>query len=694
MRSKFLSTGALALALALSPTLASPALADQPAPAVQPGNSTENTQKTVLTKEHTDALAFALKGNKLDMFTYADLPGAPRTHLDPANTIFNLVNNEKTRVAAPGGFEFIAPAGQEIWLAPQTQVQGAIWPGWNTEDIRPGALKDDAVTIELLDTKTPQGASVEVFQASPFGVNRVFSSDEKLAPLVQPVASHVHANWAFTATGTYELTFRASATLATGEQVQADQTYTFVVGALPQENPQATPSASATPEPSALPTLEPTLTPTSAATPSESASKTPAPAPTNAETSLPAAENAEHPAPAAEVAAPTPDTPASETPAPQGSTSQQPDQQAEAPAAPPAAPAPIAPAPQQKNNLAAPQAPAPAPLEQCLATEEVVKAAQAKTTANRAAHAPASFTIQRATNPNADRALEGHFDFGAVLSGGQLTAKLKDDRTSPAVWKQTGALTFVLGDKASMKLPAGMEHIAPAGTQVYLIGATQQGGVPWLGWNTQNPELVAEAAGDATMTLKSVSGPGKLSVFLSGNFGAAGTPVFNSAGDSFKVPMNTHQHGNWVFTEAGNYSATIEWSVPLKDGSVKVAEGTLSFTVGDAPAQQDGGSSAADQQPGAPAQDQQKPADTKGSVDIATGLVTKPDGSQVRIVGKTASGKDCNLPAGELKEAQQAAAEGRLAYTGSSTSVFMVGGLATLAVGATLLLLARKRRLA
>lgn len=93
-----------------------------------------------------------------------------------------------------------------------------------------------------------------------------------------------------------------------------------------------------------------------------------------------------------------------------------------------------------------------------------------------------------------------------MLSSGNLSAQIKDDRTSPATWKQPGALTFVLGDGAKTTMPGGMGHIAPAGAEVYLIGATQQATVPWVGWNTQNPELVAQASGPATLTLTDLQG--------------------------------------------------------------------------------------------------------------------------------------------------------------------------------------------
>lgn len=690
------SVAALALGLTLSPLAATPGVAEEinpsPTASVLATTSPEAAPVTVLRTEHTDAVALGLTDGKLDLFTYADLPGAPRTRLDPATTVFNLEDKAETRVQVPAGFDFLGREGQTIWLAPQTQVANVIWPGWNTEDIRPGALAGDSLTLELVGATTPDGGAVEVFQSSPFGTSRVFSSQEKLPALTQPVGAHVHANWAFTALGTYELTFKASATLADGTPVSTEQTYTFVIG--PTSSPEATPAPEAS-EPAPAPQTPEAPAPT---TPAPSEPATGETAPGHSETNQPAPSEPTSPTYPEFVNAPAPAAPAPTTPA--GRAPEAPSQQAGQQHA-----APAAPAPQQQVAGAPAGSSAPA---QCLATEEVIKTAdqaaaqaagqEASTpTANRASFtelpAKPRFSIVTATNTGSDRATSGHFDFGAVLNGGALSAQVKDDRTSPAVWKQPGALTFILGDSAKTKLPAGMDHIAPAGSEVYLIGATQQANVPWVGWNTQNPALVDQAAGPVTLTLTDLQGPGRLSVFLSGNFGGAGTPVFNGVGDSFSVPLNTHQHGNWVFTAPGIYTATLTWSATLKDGSTQTATGTLRFEVGDisaAQTPQNGTSQTPDAPAGSTQNQQQSP--TPGSVDQATGIVTRPDGSQVRIVGKTADGADCTLTASQLADAQQASARGELAYTGSSAiTALTVGGLVALLAGGLALVAARRR---
>ncbi|MDY6051697.1 MAG: TIGR03773 family transporter-associated surface protein [Rothia sp. (in: high G+C Gram-positive bacteria)] len=707
-----LSVAALSVALIAGPLAAAPATTNTPGHTadaisqVQPASADEASPRTVLATEHTDALAVGLANGQLDLFTFADLPGAPHTRLDPAQTTFNLQDRPETRVQVPAGFDFLGEEGKTIWLAPQTQIAEVLWPGWNTESIRPGELAGDTINLELVRTKAPEGGAVEIFQSSPFGISRIFSSSEKLPTYQQPVGAHVHANWAFTATGTYELTFQASATRTDGTSISAEQTYTFVVGQLPDDSADQ----GEQPQPETLSPAPEAPAPTSApevATPASPAPSAPAPAPE---------ETSAAPAPTQD-AAETPSAPETESAAPAGDDQTSPATQPEA--LPPVsnpnqahqtpdsqAPASQAPAQSQPLSGSTQQNPAP---QKCQATEELIKPAQQaqasdEGTINRAS-APTlekpAFTIQRAVDTRTDRATSGHFDFGAVLNGGNLSAQIKDDRTSPAIWKQPSALTFVLGDGAKTTMPGGMEHIAPAGSEVYLIGATQQATVPWVGWNTQNPELVAQAAGPATLTLTDMQGPGQLSVFLSGNFGSAGTTVFNKVGDSFSVPLNTHQHGNWVFTAPGIYTATLTWSAPLKNGQQVSSSGTLTFEVGDVSSaqapQQQGQPQEETQDQGKATQQDATPKSTadgeqKGSVDQTTGIVTRPDGSQVRIVGKTADGRDCTLSEEELKQAQQASARGELAYTGtSSVGTVVAAGALALLLGAGALIVLRRR---
>lgn len=749
----FIATSALSLSLATAALPAMAAEASTPTPQPTSTVATASPQagaaasapsiseRRAIAGVHTDAISAAIEGGKLNLFSYADLPEGNRTKLNPDEIFFHLPATDQTRVATPAGFDFVAPEGQPIFLAPQTQIPGVVWPGWNTEDIAPGTVKGDNLTFELTNTKAPEGGSVEVFQESLFGVNRVFSSDDPAySRYTQSTHAHVHSNWAFTAQGVYTLTFKVSGELADGTPVSDTQDYTFVVGDVPGAQPSAPATETAAPTaPEADASAPSTPAPVESSAPQPSAAQPVAPAenpapaqpapaaPRTSAAQAPTSQAAQQPdagtAPAAQHPAPA-ETPVETAAEPAPVTNEQPVEDV----------VPVAPAPAYDSTAqdapAGSAAGAPASTgsstgtsqgaEKCYAQEEVVGKVAPTVEAQKQNNKPASldrplgsFTLHTvAYNSSLSTAQSGHFDFGAVLSGGNLDAQVKDDRTSPARWVQPDTMNFVVGDKAKTKLPAGMENIGPAGSDVYLIGATQQEGVPWLGWNTQNPELIKNAAGKAKMSLKSVDGPGKLSVFLSGNFGTGNTTVFSSDSlGSFDVPMNTHQHGNWVFTAPGYYEVVVGWSVPMKDGTTKSAQGTLKFVVGDGPVDQkkdaagsansgkssgSQGGAQGDQKQSSDAKNQSKDASAgdkprQSGLDEATGIITKSDGTQVKIVGKTASGADCALSADELKQAQKDSVAGRLAYTGFDSAQVAGVGAGVLILGVLAVVVARRR---
>ena len=157
---------------------------------------------------------------------------------------------------------------------------------------------------------------------------------------------------------------------------------------------------------------------------------------------------------------------------------------------------------------------------------------------------------------------DGHFDLGPAIENGQLVARIKDDRSVPAVWKDPASMTFALGEKAKIKAPEALSYAAAPGQDVWMVPATQIRGVPWLGMNSQREEIVTETSGQVRFSLLDVQGPGNVAVFESGSLGAGiGTHVFDGAGTSYTLPANTHAHQNWVFTEPGSYQLTIAMNV-------------------------------------------------------------------------------------------------------------------------------------
>ena len=239
-------------------------------------------------------------------------------------------------------------------------------------------------------------------------------------------------------------------------------------------------------------------------------------------------------------------------------------------------------------------------------------------------------------------ATEGHFDWGVQLESGKLISALKDDRSAPAKWVNPSSIVMSVGDKANTTAPGGMEFIAKSGTKVWLIGATQVPGVPWLGVNTMHPSIVNGTTGPVQMHLDKVDGPGKMAVFMSGTFGGGvGQRVFDNVGGptSYTVAANTHAHPNWVFTKPGHYAVTVTQTATTKAGKKVSATGTLHFAVGtDAKAVASSVGATPASADAALSSDSGKAGDTAQNGDAAQG-----DSPAYTVVGRTPDGKPCDL---------------------------------------------------
>ncbi|MFQ9339911.1 MAG: TIGR03773 family transporter-associated surface protein [Actinomyces sp.] len=251
--------------------------------------------------------------------------------------------------------------------------------------------------------------------------------------------------------------------------------------------------------------------------------------------------------------------------------------------------------------------------ERCVATRITREATEAEAATLASNSAPANTARTTLTVSVGDgasgNATDGHFDLGPAIENGTLVARVKDDRSQPAQWVDPSSLTFALGDAARITAPADLGFVATPGSSVWLIPSTQIAGVPWLGLNSQREEIVTGTTGPVQFTLDAVEGPGRVAVFNAGALGSGvGEHVFDGPGTGYTLGANTHAHQNWVFTAPGTYTLTITMRV-TPNGAALAGSGFGS-----------------------------------GSDLTATGA-TGPNGRPMvsQVVGRTASGKDCDL---------------------------------------------------
>lgn len=181
----------------------------------------------------------------------------------------------------------------------------------------------------------------------------------------------------------------------------------------------------------------------------------------------------------------------------------------------------------------------------------------------------------------------GHVDIGPKYIDGDWTLMVHDDSADPSVWRHLDRSVFQISDHAVLPVPDDPAYafIGEPGKSVHVLPQVQNPDVVWVGWNTQDPEVMETIDGGVTLALSGVDGPGDLFVYLqAGNFGDADVLWDSTKPDKqdLWVDVNTHTHANWVFTEPGVYLVQVEVAADLVDGSTVTDTQTLRFAVGDA----------------------------------------------------------------------------------------------------------------
>ncbi|WHS50350.1 choice-of-anchor M domain-containing protein [Rothia sp. SD9660Na] len=151
---------------------------------------------------------------------------------DPAEVV--LRGNDTAMMAVPDDprYSFVqASPGEQVYVIPQTELAGVVWPGWNTQNPQVVERLGRGVTFTLEAVEGPGGFSMYL-ENGTFGAPEVLWTSDTTDPqdiFVEPNV-HTHANWVFTAPGAYYLTVRAHAELADGTVVSDTARLLFAVG--------------------------------------------------------------------------------------------------------------------------------------------------------------------------------------------------------------------------------------------------------------------------------------------------------------------------------------------------------------------------------------------------------------------------------------------------------------------------------
>lgn len=182
----------------------------------------------------------------------------------------------------------------------------------------------------------------------------------------------------------------------------------------------------------------------------------------------------------------------------------------------------------------------------------------------------------------------GHVDMGPRFVDDAWTLLVHDDtRIEGSLWRPLESTVIRVSDAAQLAVPDDEDYAflgVDAGEEVHVVPQTQNTDVVWLGWNTQDPQVIDRLDRGMTLTLEQVAGPGNLIVYLQdGGFGPPQT-LWDSRQPERQdlwVDVNTHTHANWVFTEPGVYLVELTAAADLVDGSSVADTRFLRFSVGD-----------------------------------------------------------------------------------------------------------------
>ncbi|MEU4657842.1 TIGR03773 family transporter-associated surface protein [Streptomyces sp. NPDC023723] len=186
------------------------------------------SEKKVLDDGHVDFAARVVDG-KLQIHLKDGTVAGRTIWREPSSVVLHVKPAARNTVPDNDEFTFLGQAGAPVWLLDQVQQEGLLWPGWSTDNITAGATEGN-VRFSLTAVDGPGAYALYTYDAMS-GADVLFDSGDGVPDSFDVAPNtHAHGGWAFTAQGTYRLTFRMSGKLAGGKAVSDTETVTFVVG--------------------------------------------------------------------------------------------------------------------------------------------------------------------------------------------------------------------------------------------------------------------------------------------------------------------------------------------------------------------------------------------------------------------------------------------------------------------------------
>lgn len=180
----------------------------------------------------------------------------------------------------------------------------------------------------------------------------------------------------------------------------------------------------------------------------------------------------------------------------------------------------------------------------------------------------------------------GHVDVGPRIVAGRFSLMARDDTANPPVWRSTDEAVLRVADASRVDVPNDDSYSflgTVRGKKAYVIPQTQDQKVVWLGWNTQAPEIVQNFPRGADLVFTGHEGPGQAHMFIENGFESP-MPLYDStkSGEQLvHMEANTHVHANWVFSDPGAQTISVDVRGTDGKGTKHSYSTKLRFVVGD-----------------------------------------------------------------------------------------------------------------
>lgn len=170
----------------------------------------------------------------------------------------------------------------------------------------------------------------------------------------------------------------------------------------------------------------------------------------------------------------------------------------------------------------------------------------------------------------------GHLDILATLKDRQLSVGLRDDSgiiDADSTVRPLDSVVWTVSENARRVRTERMadeklNFMGPVGTAFYGLPQTQQSGLPWPGYNTQDIDY-SQLRGPVRLHVvpKVMPEGARFGMFTESLNGADVLLDSTSGKTTIDIDYATHAHANWVFSEPGQYMFDVHYSATLADGT-------------------------------------------------------------------------------------------------------------------------------